>query len=84
MELISLSGEYLDLLCFLTPFTLTNREAMQVAYFIRKTGKRQTTRFSGHIEIGSHLKVACKIFTKVSPHCVALCGVWDRLMCTCR
>ncbi|CAI8032323.1 X-ray repair cross-complementing protein 5 [Geodia barretti] len=41
------------------------QEASQVANFIRKTGKRQTTRFAGHLELGSSLKIACKIFTKV-------------------
>ena len=46
------------------------REAMQVANFIRKTGKRQTTRFAGHLEIGPHLKIACKIFTKVRVPCI--------------
>ena len=52
----------------------TFREALQVANLIRKTGKRQTTRFAGHLEIGSQMKIACKIFTKVS--------VWDRgVMC---
>ena len=38
---------------------------MQVANFIRKTGKRQTTRFAGQLEIGTNMKIACKIFTKV-------------------
>ena len=46
------------------------REAMQVAAFIRKTGKRQTTRFAGHIEIGQQMKIPCKIFIKV---CLLLC-----------
>ena len=42
------------------------REALQVATFIRKMAKRQTTRFSGHLEIGEELKIPCKIFTRVS------------------
>ena len=42
-----------------------SREASQVANFIRKTGKKQTTRFAGHLELGSSLKIPCKIFTKV-------------------
>lgn len=40
------------------------REALQVATFIRKTAKRQTTRFAGHLEIGEELKIPCKIFTR--------------------
>ena len=41
-------------------------EALNIASFIRKTAKKQTTRFAGHLEIGSKLKIPCKIFTKVS------------------
>ena len=40
-------------------------EALQVATFIRKNAKRQTTRFAGSLEIGSKLKIPIKIFTKV-------------------
>ena len=43
-------------------------EALQVATFIRKNAKRQTTRFAGHLEIGAQLKIPCKIFTKVRIH----------------
>ena len=40
-------------------------EAMNISSFIRKTAKKQTTRFSGVLEIGPQLKIPCKIFTKV-------------------
>ena len=40
-------------------------EALQVATFIRKNAKRQTTRFAGCLEIGPTLKIPIKIFTKV-------------------
>ena len=36
-----------------------------MAAFIRKIAKKQTTRFAGCLEIGTTLKIACKIFTKV-------------------
>ena len=49
-------------LYFLSP----SSEALQVATFIRKNAKKQTTRFSGNLEIGSSLKIPIKIFTKVS------------------
>lgn len=45
--------------------SFTFPEAVNVASIIRKTSKKQTTRFAGHIEIGSQLKIPCKIFTKV-------------------
>ena len=44
----------------------TYSEALQVATFIRKMGKRQTTRFAGHLQIGPQLKIPCKLFTRVS------------------
>ena len=40
-------------------------EALQVATFIRKNAKKQTTRFAGNLEIGPKLKIPIKIFTKV-------------------
>jgi hypothetical protein len=40
-------------------------EALQVATFIRKNAKKQTTRFAGSLEIGPKLKIPIKIFTKV-------------------
>ena len=40
-------------------------EALEVASFIRKTAKKQTTRFAGCLELGS-LKLNCKVYTKVS------------------
>ena len=46
--------------------SFTFPEAINVASIIRKTSKKQTTRFSGSFEIGSQLKIPCKIFTKVS------------------
>ena len=65
MELASPSGEPAQIgLSEATP--PLSREALQVANFIRKTGKKQTTRFAGQLEIGSQLKIACKIFTKAS------------------
>eukprot|EP00731_Ephydatia_muelleri_P010449 Em0005g1035a len=39
-------------------------EALEVASFIRKTAKKQTTRFAGCLELGD-LKLNCKVFTKV-------------------
>lgn len=45
-----------------TSFTFP--EALNFANVIQKTAKKQTTRFAGHLEIGSKLKVSCKIFTK--------------------
>ena len=47
-------------------FLLPCSEALQVATFIRKNAKKQTTRFAGSLEIGSKLKVPVKIFTKAS------------------
>ena len=40
-------------------------EALQIASFLHKSDKKQTTRFAGHLEIGTELKIPCKIFTKV-------------------
>ena len=39
--------------------------SLQVATFIRKNAKKQTTRFAGSLEIGSKLKIPVKLFTKV-------------------
>ena len=43
----------------------TSSEALQVATFIHKMAKRQTTRFAGHLQIGPQLKIPCKMFTQV-------------------
>ena len=55
-------------------------EALQVATFIRKNAKKQTTRFNGNLEIGPKLKIPIKIFTKVG-QCSSLLHV---VTCTCR
>lgn len=47
-------------------------EALQVATFIRKNAKKQTTRFAGNLEIGPKLKIPIKIFTKVGEYAYQL------------
>ena len=59
--------------------SFTFQEALNFANVIQKTAKKQTTRFAGHLEIGSKFKVSCKIFTKVCiiKYCTYMCSLYN-------
>ena len=44
---------------------LSSREALKSVSFIQTRAKKQTARFTGYVEIGSKLKISCKMYTKV-------------------
>ena len=46
--------------CFALP-----SEALKLMSFLHQKEKKQTTRFSGCLEIGKTMKIGCKMFTKV-------------------
>ena len=51
------------------------QEAADISSFITKDAKKQTTRFAGVLEVGSQLKIPCKIFTKVLLACCQYCCI---------
>ena len=40
-------------------------EALKLMNFLHQKEKKQTTRFSGCLEMGTTMKIGCKMFTKV-------------------
>ena len=46
--------------CFALP-----SEALKLMNFLHQKEKKQTTRFSGCLEMGKTMKIGCKMFTKV-------------------